>query len=259
MTRLAAGIEYVGTRYCGWQIQKHSDSVQAELEAALSRVADHPVRVTAAGRTDTGVHALGQVVHFDSPARRDPQGWALGTNTHLPPDISVRWVQPVSDQFHARFSARARRYRYLIHNARTRSGLWSDRAAWVKRPLDETLMQQAAQGLVGEHDFSAFRGSGCQSKSPVRTVHEIRFSRREELVVMEIRANAFLLHMVRNIVGSLMQVGVGDRDPAWIAQLLVQGQRTLAGMNAPPGGLYFTAAEYAPEFAIPPVPSFWAF
>lgn len=257
MRRLAAGIEYVGSRFCGWQVQKHSDSIQAELERALGQVADHPVRVTAAGRTDTGVHALAQVVHFDTPAKRTVQGWALGTNTHLPSDISVRWVAPVSCEFHARFSARSRRYRYLMHNARTRSGLLSERAAWVKRPLDEQRMDEAAQALVGEHDFSAFRGSGCQSRSPVRAVSDISVRRKDELVILDIRANAFLLHMVRNIAGSLMEIGVGDRPIQWLRTLLEERKRTLAGMNAPPGGLYFTAVEYPPEFGLPAPPAIW--
>lgn len=257
MGRLAAGVEYVGTRYCGWQVQHHSPSVQAEVERAIGAVAAHPVKVFAAGRTDTGVHGHGQVIHFDTGAHRRLDGWALGANSHLPPDVSVRWVMPVAETFHARFSARSRRYRYIIHNARARSGLLAERAAWVKYPLDAARMHQAMQVLVGEHDFSAFRGSGCQAKSAVRTVLSGSIRRHGELVVLDISANAFLLHMVRNIAGSLIDIGTGEQPEAWMGELLAGRQRTRAGENAPPGGLYFTGVEYPTEFAIPPAPEFW--
>jgi tRNA pseudouridine38-40 synthase len=257
VSRWAAGVEYLGTRYSGWQAQPHAPSVQGELEAALSRVADHPVQTVAAGRTDAGVHGFHQVVHFDSDARRAPYAWLLGTNTNLPEDVALRWVQPVPDDFHARFSARSRRYRYLIHNARYRSALLEGRCAWVPWDLDAGAMHRAAQSLLGEQDFSAFRDSECQSRSPMREVQEVSVSRRDRFVWLDIRANAFLHHMVRNIAGSLIEVGTGRQPESWIAEVLASRQRTRAGMNAPAGGLYFVDAEYPAEFAVPVAPEFW--
>lgn len=257
MSRWAAGVEYLGTRYSGWQAQSHAPSVQGELEAALSRVADHPVQTVAAGRTDAGVHGFHQVVHFDSHARRTPYAWMLGTNTYLAPDVALRWVQPMPDDFHARFSARSRRYRYVIHNARFRSALLEGRCAWVTWDLEADAMHRAAQCLLGEQDFSAFRDSECQSRSPMREVSEVAVARRDRFVCLDIRANAFLHHMVRNIAGSLIEVGTGRRPESWIAQVLASRQRTRAGMNAPAGGLYFVEAEYPAEFAVPPAPEFW--
>lgn len=257
MNRWAAAVEYDGARYAGWQAQQHANSVQAELQAALSRVADHPVEVVAAGRTDAGVHGYFQVVHFDSRASRSGYAWLLGSNSGLPADIALRWVQPVRSDFHARHSARSRAYRYLIHNARHRSALLAGRAAWVTWALDADAMHAAAQVLVGELDFSAFRDSECQSRSPMRQVQHLAVSRHGDLVVLDIRANAFLHHMVRNIAGTLMQVGGGRRTPEWVAQVLASRQRTQAGMNAPACGLYFVDVEYPAEFGIPDAPEFW--
>lgn len=257
MSRWAAAVEYLGTRYSGWQAQHHAPSVQGALEQALSKVANHAVETVAAGRTDAGVHGFAQVVHFDSDSARTPYAWLLGTNTNLPDDVALRWVQPVADAFHARFSARSRMYRYLIHNARAKSALLDGRAAWVTWELDAVAMHRAAQALVGELDFSAFRDSECQSRSPMREVQHIAVSRHDRFVVLDIRANAFLHHMVRNIAGSLIEVGSGKQAEDWIAQVLASRERTRAGMNAPACGLYFVAAEYPAEFQLPAAPEFW--
>lgn len=257
MSRWAAGVEYLGTRYSGWQAQHHAPSVQAQVQAALSRVADHPVEVVAAGRTDSGVHGFHQVVHFDSPSTRTAHAWLLGTNTQLPEDVALRWVRPVRDDFHARFSAKSRAYRYLIHNARYRSALLKGRVAWVAWHLDADAMHRSAQVLIGEQDFSAFRDSECQSRTAMRRVHDISVRRHESFVVINIRANAFLHHMVRNIAGSLMEVGGRKRPEAWIGEVLASRERTRAGMNAPACGLYFVDAEYPAEFEIPIAPEFW--
>ncbi|MGQ0528878.1 MAG: tRNA pseudouridine(38-40) synthase TruA [Panacagrimonas sp.] len=257
MSRWAACVEYQGGAYSGWQSQHHAPSVQAAVEAALSRVADHAVEVVAAGRTDAGVHGYGQIIHFDSGSRRTPYAWLLGTNTALPDDVALRWVQPVADSFHARFSARSRSYRYVIHNARWRSALLLGRAAWITWQLDAEAMNHAAQALLGEQDFSAFRDSECQSRTPMREVQAISVRRERDLVLLDIRANAFLHHMVRNIAGSLIEVGSGKQPQAWIAEVLASRQRTRAGMNAPACGLYFVHAEYPAEFALPASTPFW--
>lgn len=257
MTRWAAAVEYFGTRYSGWQWQPHAISVQGEIETALSKIAAHPVAISAAGRTDAGVHAYAQVIHFDTPAARSPNAWLLGVNSNLPPDISLRWVQAVRDDFHARHSALARRYRYVIHTNRARSALLQDRVAWLPWNLDAQAMHRAAQALVGERDFSAFRGSQCQSTTPMRCVTDIAVWRKDDFVSIDIRANAFLHHMVRNIAGSLLEVGQGRRPEAWIAGLLAGRDRSLAGMNAPAQGLYFVAADYPAEFGIPAAQQFW--
>ncbi|MDB5968094.1 MAG: tRNA pseudouridine synthase [Hydrocarboniphaga sp.] len=257
MTRWAAAVEYVGTRYSGWQSQPHAISVQGELEAALSRVAAHPVAISAAGRTDAGVHGYAQVIHFDSLSVRSPYAWLLGTNANLPADISLRWVQAVRDDFHARHSAVARRYRYVMHNSRARSALLSDRAAWLAWTLDADAMHRAAQHLAGELDFSAFRGSQCQSNTPMRCITDIAVHRENDFVLLDIRANAFLHHMVRNIAGTLIEVGSGRRSEAWVAEVLAGRDRTRAGMTAPAQGLYFVAADYPSEFGIPAAQEFW--
>lgn len=257
MSRWAAGVEYLGSSFSGWQAQHHAPSVQTEVEASLSRVADHPIQTVAAGRTDAGVHGFHQVIHFDSDARRTPHAWLLGVNTYLHEHVALRWVQPVREDFHARFSARSRAYRYVIHNARFRSALLEGRAAWVAWPLDADAMHRAAQALLGEQDFSAFRDAECQSRTPMRNVHSIGVRRDGCFVVIDVRANAFLHHMVRNIVGSLSEVGSGKRSEAWIGDILASRQRTQAGMNAPACGLYFVDVEYPAEFAVPAAPAFW--
>lgn len=257
MTRWAAGVEYLGSAYSGWQSQSHAPSVQGALEAALSRVANEPIAIGAAGRTDTGVHGFCQVIHFDTQARRSAYGWLLGTNSNLPDDVSLRWIQPVREDFHARHSALARRYRYVIHNSRARSALLHGRASWVSWELDAAAMDRAAQALVGELDFSAFRGAQCQSSTPMRCVTDIGVSRHGEFVLLSIRANAFLHHMVRNIAGTLIEVGQGKRPEAWVAEVLASRDRTRAGMTAAAEGLYFVAADYPVEFGLPPTPEFW--
>lgn len=257
MARLAAGVEYIGTAYSGWQAQARVHSIQGELESALSKIADHPVRVTCAGRTDAGVHAYQQIVHFDTESVRSFHGWLLGTNTHLPHDISLRWIQPVAEHFNARFSATARHYRYVMHTHSARSALLRDRAAWWPQKLDAAAMHEAAQALVGEHDFSAFRDSQCQASSPVRTIRHLNIHRSGEFVILDICANAFLHHMVRNIAGSLSQIGLGKEPVSWISAVLAGRDRTKAAVNAPPGGLYFVGPEYPAEFALPEPPRPW--
>lgn len=257
MTRWAVCVAYDGTAFSGWQRQPQVASVQAEVEAALGAVAGHVVEVACAGRTDAGVHALGQVVSFDSPAPRSPRAWVLGGNTHLAPSVSLAWAQAVPEHFHARFSARARRYRYVIWNDEARCALATPRAAWIPWRLDARVMHQAAQTLLGEQDFSAFRAAQCQSRTPMRCVFDIRVWRHGSFVVTDICANAFLYHMVRNIVGSLIEVGQGRRPVAWIAELMRGRDRRLAAATAPAGGLVFLGPEYAPHFALPPLPQPW--
>ena len=250
--RLALGVEYLGTGFCGWQNQKHGvRTVQACVEKALSEVAGHEVSVICAGRTDTGVHATGQVIHFDCRAERPERAWLLGTTTGLPDDIGVRWVRAVSDDFHARFSALSRRYRYVIANRESRPGLLNKRATWVFKPLDEARMHQAAQHLLGENDFSSFRGSDCQSRTPMRNVHFIEVSRQNEFVFIDIQANAFLHHMVRNIAGVLIDIGKGRRPVDWSREVLEQRDRRKGGVTAPADGLYLVDVAYPECHGIP--------
>jgi len=249
--RIALGIEYDGTDFSGWQRLSHGDTVQARVEEALSFVAAEPVEVVCAGRTDAGVHARCQVVHFDTKAQRSERGWMLGSNSRLPTSVAVRWARPVADDFHARFGARARRYRYVILNRPVRAALDARYVTWERVPLDASLMHAAAQALLGEQDFSAFRTIACQAPNPRRNVHEISVRRDGERVIMEIQANAFLHHMVRNIVGSLLPVGRGEQQPEWIAQLLTGRNRALAGPTAPPQGLAFLGPLYPRECGLP--------
>ena len=249
--RIALGIEYDGTSYNGWQRQKNGIGVQQRLEEALAAVANDDVEVTCAGRTDTGVHASGQVVHFDTSAERSDRGWLLGANTNLPPDANVSWAKRVSEEFHARFSATGRSYRYAILNRLQRSALQRHRAWWVHQPLDERRMHAAAQQLVGEHDFSAFRAAGCQSGSPVREVTGITVSREGDWVFLDVSANAFLMHMVRNITGTLATIGQGEQRLDWALDVLESRDRKSGGVTAPPHGLTLVAVEYPADFAIP--------
>ncbi len=249
--RYALGIEYDGSRFYGWQNQRQSPTVQAVLEAALSQVAAEPLAVTAAGRTDRGVHALCQVVHFDSGARRSARAWVLGLNSHLPDPAAARWLRPVGDDFHARYSAEARTYRYRIVNRWTRPALDRHRAAWVYRPLDALLMHEAAQCLAGEHDFSSFRAAGCQSHHARRRLETIAVQRQGDEVWIEVTANAFVYHMVRNIAGALIAVGHGARPASWIAELLDARDRRLGGVTAPAAGLYFVGPRYAAHWHLP--------
>ena len=245
LKRWAMGVRYEGTRYHGWQAQLDvSETVQTHVEKALSAVADSKISVVCAGRTDAGVHATGQVIHFDTSAYRDPHSWIFGANSHLPADISALWALPVDDDFHARFSAKRRRYRYVIYNKEARPGILRHAVTWHYKQLDVSKMAEAAQSLVGEHNFSAFRGAHCQSKSAVRTVYACSIARFKDIIVLDIEANAFLMHMVRNIVGSLMCVGSGRHDIAWFKDVLAQGDRQLAGPTAAPNGLYLVDVHY---------------
>jgi tRNA pseudouridine38-40 synthase len=248
------GVEYDGTRFSGWQVQAQSlRTVQGCLEAAIGRVADRPVTVHCAGRTDAGVHALEQVIHFETDAERAMRAWVLGTNANLPGDIAVRWAVPVGPAFHARFSAIARHYRYLILTRATRSALERERAVWIHRPLDLGAMQRAATALVGEHDFTSFRALGCQAKSPVRRIHYLELGRRGELIELRVGANGFLHHMVRNIAGVLLAIGRGEAPVSWTRELLALRDRTLGGVTAPPHGLYLARVDYPTEHALPQV------
>jgi len=255
-SRIACRIEYDGSRYCGWQAQPQLDvaTVQETLESALAGIADAPVRIQCAGRTDTGVHGFGQIIHFDAPAARSPKAWVLGVNANLPPDVRVHWAVPVAADFHARFSALSRRYRYVIANTAIRPALLGRQVTWQRRLLDEQSMHDAAQSLLGERDFSAFRAASCQSASPMRNVQSLDVYRRGELVVVDIKANAFLHHMVRNLVGSLMAVGMGRRDADWLAGLLAGRDRSLAAETAPADGLYLVEVDYPPQFGLPATP-----
>ena len=250
--RIALGIEYDGSTFHGWQAQEAGvDSVQLRVDRAVSYVADHPVTVVCAGRTDAGVHATGQVVHFDTDAERDMRAWVKGVTSRLPDSVAVRWAVRVSDDFHARFSAFARSYRYVILNEPVRPAILGAHVSWQFRPLDEGRMHEAAQHLVGEHDFSSFRAAGCQSNTPMRYLSDIAVRRHGNLVVIEVRANAFLHHMVRNIAGTLMEVGAGRQAPDWVAGLLAARDRRLAPATAPPYGLYLVGVEYPEHFGIP--------
>lgn len=249
--RLALGIEYLGTAFHGWQRQPGERSVQETLETAVSTVADHPVRVTCAGRTDAGVHALGQVIHFDTDGRRPARAWTMGVNSNLPADVSVSWVSRVGEDFHARFSARSRTYRYVIHNSPLRSALLAERAWWCRRELDLAAMRSAVAHLMGEHDFSAFRATACQAENPVRRVTDSSVFRCGRLVCLQLTANAFLHHMVRNVAGTLVRVGSGEADPGWVAEILEQRDRRLAGMTAPAAGLYFLGVDYGELLQVP--------
>lgn len=253
--RIAAGIEYDGAGYAGWQYQSHSPSVQEQVQIALGRVANEPVTVHCAGRTDTGVHALQQVIHFDTEAVRSERSWLLGANSNLPDDVAIQWARQVDADFHARFSATARRYRYIILNRPTRSAVLSGKVVVIRPPLDAGAMNQAAQALVGEHDFSSFRAQGCQARHPNRCVLAISVSRRDDFVYLDIAANAFLHHMVRNIAGALIEVGKGERAPEWIAELLALRDRKQGGVTAPPGGLYLVGVDYPERFGLPVPPS----
>lgn len=249
--RIALGIEYDGTDFFGWQRLRDGNSIQSVVESALSFVADESIEVVCAGRTDAGVHAVCQVVHFDTLARRSERGWTLGANSRLPTSIAVRWAQPVAEDFHARFGARGRRYRYQILNRSVRPALQARYVTWERRPLDAAVMHQAAQALIGEHDFSAFRTVACQARTPTRCVREISIARDGECVAVDIQANAFLHHMVRNIVGSLLPVGRGDEPAAWIAQLLAGRDRAVAGPTAPAQGLTFLGPLFPRDCGLP--------
>lgn len=249
--KIAAGVEYDGSRYSGWQIQKHSESVQAHVQAALSAVADHPVAVTCAGRTDAGVHALNQVVHFETEADRDSHSWVFGANTHLPGDISLTWAKPIRTDFHARYSATSRVYKYIILNRSARPGLGHSYVTWECRRLDSDTMSRAARSLVGEHDFTSYRATSCQAKSPVRHVLNLSVKRENDYIVILVEANAFLHHMVRNIAGVLIAIGMGKHPVGWELDVLAAKNRDCGGVTAAPDGLYLAGVKYPDEYAIP--------
>ncbi|NOX70814.1 MAG: tRNA pseudouridine(38-40) synthase TruA [Gammaproteobacteria bacterium] len=254
--RIALGIEYDGTAYNGWQRQKIGRGVQARVEKALSEVANHEVVVICSGRTDTGVHASGQVIHFDTNSKRTEQNWILGANSNLPDDINVQWAAGVADAFNARYCASARTYRYLILNSRVRSALFRHRVWCVHDPLDEKRMQAGADYLLGKHDFSAFRAAGCQASTPVRDMSRLDVERHGSWLSITVTANAFLQHMVRNITGTLVAIGNGEREPEWAQVILAGRDRTAGGIAAPAQGLTLVKVDYPADFEIPisPIP-----
>jgi len=251
MSRIAVGIEYDGNDFAGWQQQAHALSIQQAVQEALAKVCDHPVEVTAAGRTDAGVHARGQVVHFECLTDRSERALVLGANSNLPPAIALRWARHVPDHFHARYSALARTYRYCILNRGSRPALAAGRVAFVHRPLDVEPMREAARHLIGYHDFSAFRAAECQARSPMRELTELKVARQGEFVLLEVTANAFLHHMVRNIAGLLIHIGYGEAAPSHAAEVLAARDRRIAPATAQASGLYFWRVHYPPVFGLP--------
>lgn len=260
LQRYAACIEYCGVRYAGWQRQKHAPSVQEAVERAIGRVADHRITVTAAGRTDSGVHGCGQIIHFDTPNRREAVSWLRGVNTWLPDDISLLWTRPVGADFHARFGARERRYRYVMLNREVSPSYLHGRVTWFRWPLDIDAMRQATANLLGRHDFSAFRAAGCQSKNPVKELRRLDIGQQGQWIWFDVAADGFLHHMVRNLVGVLVAIGQGDAPVGWAAEVLESRDRRRGGVTFPPDGLYFAAVDYDPGFRLPappPVCRFW--
>jgi tRNA pseudouridine38-40 synthase len=251
MPRIALGLEYDGSSFAGWQAQTHAMGIQSAVETALSFVAASPITVTCAGRTDAGVHATTQVVHFDTPVQRSERAWVMGANANLPDSISALWACEVATDFHARYAALTRSYRYVILNRTPRPALLRERVCWVREPLNAEPMDKAAQALVGEHDFTSFRAAECQSPTAVRRLQRIQVTRYNEYVVLDVTANAFLHHMVRNIAGTLLAVGRGRQPVDWPAMLLQVRDRTQSGITAPAAGLYLFGVSYPVQFAIP--------
>ena len=255
--RYALCVRYDGSRYHGWQKQGTPDdliTVQLMVEKALSQVAHHQVIVTCAGRTDARVHATGQIIHFDTDADRTDHAWVFGANSNLPHDISILWAKEVPLEFHARFSAVSRRYRYLMYNYPIRPGILRHAVGWYHTSLDDPKMLEAAQYLLGEHDFSSFRGAGCQAKSPVRTIEAITIKRQRHMLIIELQANAFLLHMVRNIVGVLVQIGAQRQPVGWMSEVLTACNRQAAAETIAPNGLYLVKVGYPEQFELPDAP-----
>lgn len=253
--RIALGVEYNGAHYRGFQRQPDGiASIQQCLEQALSKVANQPINISVAGRTDAGVHASGQVIHFDTTAIRPLQAWMMGTIANLPKDISITWAKSVPPHFHARYKAFARRYRYIIYNNPSRPALLNEEVTWNFRPLAIEKMQEAANYFLGTHDFTSFRAVQCQAKSPIKTIYHFKVIQWGKLIILDIRADAFLHHMVRNLAGLLMTIGAGEKPIYWAKEALAAKDRTKAGVTAPPYGLYLVNVEYPEEFAIPHQP-----
>jgi len=255
--RIAIGVEYDGSPYCGWQSQADGLTVQDTLQRALSQIAGEPISIIAAGRTDTGVHALEQVVHFDTQVERPLTAWVRGVNALLPDSIAVRWAHPVPDEFHARFSAHGRSYRYLLINRATRSAIHAGKVGWFHAPLDVAAMQAAAQCLVGEHDFSAFRAAQCQAKSPIKNLFRLDIRRQGEMLIFDLNADAFLHHMVRNIIGCLVYVGKGKYSADWLTEVLGSRERSLAAPTFAPDGLYLRRIKYEAKWGLPQSEDRW--
>lgn len=249
--RVALGVEYSGSDFFGWQSQPGLKTIQGTLEEALSKVANEPIEIICAGRTDTGVHATGQVIHFDTKAKRHLDAWLYGTNVHLPASISIRWSRHVDYSFHARFKAISRRYRYVIFNHPVRPAILNERTSWHYYPLDIERMRTAASYLIGEQDFSSFRSSKCNAKTAMRNITDFTIQRQGDFVIFEIEANAFLHHMVRNIAGSLMKIGGGFREVEWMAEVLNARDRKAAAETAPAGGLYLIRVTYPEPYIFP--------
>ncbi|WP_372524154.1 tRNA pseudouridine(38-40) synthase TruA [Sulfuricaulis sp.] len=249
--RIAAILEYDGSRFSGWQRQDHARTVQGVVEEALSKVADEVIQVTVAGRTDAGVHAAGQVIHFDTSAARSDYSWVRGANSNLPYEVALLWAGPVEDGFHARYSATGRHYHYIILNRPIRPTYLAQRVTHEYRLLDEVAMQDASHYLLGEHDFTSFRATECQAKSPVRELRALDVARHGDMVHIHAHANAFLQHMVRNIAGVLMTVGAGEREPSWAKEVLEARDRRAGGVTAAPDGLYLREIEYPETFKLP--------
>jgi tRNA pseudouridine38-40 synthase len=250
--RVALGVEYDGRAFKGWQrLGEGRRTIQPVVENALAAIANHPVRIHCAGRTDAGVHALGQVIHLDTEARRDERAWVLGANTHLPNDVGITWARSVPATFHARHSAISRVYRYVICNRRERPAVTAAMVTWYHQPLTIEPMRLAARDLLGEHDFSAFRAAECQSRTPVRRVDRLDVWAKGTLVIVEVEANAFLQHMVRNLVGVLMAIGSGKAKPTWAREVLESRDRRLGGVTAPADGLYLVEVRYPESCGLP--------
>lgn len=251
--RIVAGIEYDGSAYHGWQTQQAPplNTLQTQCEQALSKVANHPISVICAGRTDKGVHALSQVIHFDTTAIRQMHAWVAGGNHYLPSDMRLLWAKPIADSFHARYTALSRRYQYILYNDPIRPALFRNQVSWHPVPLNVEKMREGAQFLIGEHDFSAFRGADCQAKTTLRRVDYLDLTKEGNFIKLDIQANAFLHHMVRNIVGVLLAIGQGQREPGWAREVLLSRQRSLGGVTAPPEGLYLMQVDYPLEWEIP--------
>ena len=254
--KIALGVEYDGTHFCGWQIQPSQRTVQGCLIKALKKITNEELKVVAAGRTDSGVHAIQQVAHFETMASRSERNWVLGLNSNLPADMNVTWARPVTDDFSARFSALNRSYRYLIFNRVSRPSIHANKMWWIFSPLDIERMQAAADLLVGHHDFSAFRAKLCQAHSPFKTIEKITVTKEGDCIAIDVKAQSFLHHMVRNLVGVLVPIGEGRKPVEWATEVLESQDRAQGGITSPPDGLYFINVEYPEQYSLPTVSAF---